>query len=375
MGRDRRWPLRQPVFSAWACAGLALMLQFGCVDLPKVDTGQAKLYVFDGRTHDLLAWDDVPAIYDGSSAPTANRTISSGKLAGLTIGAGGMAMNGSSQRLYLVGTNGTVVRIDRIGQHNGIVPSADVISCTLKDQGTDITDGTFGQAALSATGDTLYVTETSASGDKSQLWAVPVSNMYADRQITNLLATVFATTSNTGDRNGTGVAAASGGMIYAYFQTGNTISSGGLSYDGPRLRRGTSGQFPSPGNPIVGDTSITLLGKYGCLAYDNGNDVLYLARHNTDSGLSGNSLLAFKPDKFSPGLDTPPTTTLVGPANLRLLAHANQKDWLVGAGSAGPQLLWIWKAPSQGDTSVNVVLPDTAAGAVQILGLALDGSD
>jgi hypothetical protein len=66
--------------------------------------------------------------------------------------------------------------------------------------------------------------------------------------------------------------------------------------------------------------------------------------------------------------------------NLRVLAHARVKDWLVGADLAGTPAtgttgagtfnLHIWKAPSKWPTSQLC----TFGSAVEIRGLALDGS-
>jgi hypothetical protein len=138
---------------------------------------------------------------------------------------------------------------------------------------------------------------------------------------------------------------------------------------------GSVSGFQTASNVIVGNTATTLLGKYGCLAYDTGSDFLYVARHSSDSSLGGSPLLAFKPGRFNPGLEVAPDAQFNGPINLRLIAHAGKEDWLAGALSAATSTLWIWKAPSVGDTSVTVALPNTGSGVVQIQGLALDGSN
>jgi hypothetical protein len=115
---------------------------------------------------------------------------------------------------------------------------------------------------------------------------------------------------------------------------------------------------------------------YGCLAYDTANDRLYIARHTTDSGLSGNPLLMFKPAAFSPGLEVAPEATFGGPNDLRVIAHAGSSDWLVGAESSddvnGTNTLWIWKDLSTGvDTHNYINLPTNIA----IYGLAVNGGD
>ena len=351
--------MRKPLLRRLASAGLLLSLLMACVDVPSVKTGKAILYVYDGTSQSVLSWDDISSIFSSSSAGAANRMITSGKFSGLVLGGAGMALDSNGQRLFLVSSSGTVVRVDRIGQQSGSVSSSDAISCTLDGTGTEVTSGVFGQAAVNPGGDTLYVTETTATGDKTLLWAVPVSAMVDGFNFTSTTATIFGNTSVTGDKNGTGVAASSS-AVYAYFETGSTVNSGGVGYDGPRLRMGSVSGFQTASNVIVGNTATTLLGKYGCLAYDTGSDFLYVARHSSDSSLGGSPLLAFKPGRFNPGL---------------VLRVFWDEEPLAGALSAATSTLWIWKAPSVGDTSVTVALPNTGSGVVQIQGLALDGSN
>jgi hypothetical protein len=204
--------------------------------------------------------------------------------------------------------------------------------------------------------------------------------MSENRSQTKDTASVLANTGiigGTSDKNGTGVAASST-ALYAYFDTGGTINPSGTDHTGSRLRKGAaSGTFPATSSVIVGESGngLTLLGKYGCLAYDTGNDFLYVARHVFDSGIGGNPLLVYSPGSFSPGLEVGPDRSLTGPSDLRLIAHAGQRDWLVGARSPATHTLWIWKNPAAGDTSVSMALPDTVSGSVQIQGLALDGSN
>jgi len=369
--------MRYPTFMTLLGSSLLMLLQAACVDLPASNAGEAVLYVYDGNSRAVLSWDDLPAVYDGASAGAPSRTITSGKLTGLTLGGAGMALDHSNGHLYLVSSSGTVVRISRIGSQDGVVTSGDAISFSLDDVGTDAEGGVFGQAAVNPVGNTLYITESHATSGRSQIWAIPSGAMSEGATITSTTATVLADTALTGDRNCTGVAASST-SLYGYFDTGNTLTAGGTDYNGSRLRKGSStGVFPALSSVIVGQTgnTTTLLGKYGCLAYDTGNDFLYLARHATDSGLSGNPLLVYAPGTFSPGLEIGPDRTLAGPSDLRLIAHAGDRDWLAGARSPATNTLWVWKSPAAGDTSVSVALPDTGSGAVLIQGLALDGSN
>jgi hypothetical protein len=112
-------------------------------------------------------------------------------------------------------------------------------------------------------------------------------------------------------------------------------------------------------------------------------NVLYLARPMT----SGIAVLSFYQSQFTGGsMDQAPSgvalaDTATSLADLRIIAHARVKDWLAGAdlesGSStatttgtGTNVLHLWKGPSQGGTST----PFTLASAVQVRGLAMDGS-
>jgi hypothetical protein len=372
--------LPQSIFRSLACAGL-LLFQAGCVDRPEADTGKAILYVYDGTSQNVLSWENVSDLFDAGSAGAATRTLTSNKMTGLSLGWAGMALDSFNQYLYLVSSSGTVVRISRIGNQDGAVPSADVISFTLDDTGTDaVSGGVFGQVAVNPVGNLLYITENNPGSGKSQLWVIPSGLMADGVTLTKDSGggLIFGNTGiagGTSDKNCTGVAASSS-AVFGYFDTGGAINPSGTDYAGARLRKGTTrGVFPAYSSVIVGQNgnTVTLLGKYGCLAYDTGNDLLYVARHSNDSGLSGNPLLVFTQGKFSPGLEAGPES-LLGPADLRVIAHAGRRDWLVGARSGASNSLWIWKGPSSGDTSVSFALPDTGSGAVRIYGLALDGS-
>lgn len=364
------------MFRVLACAGLMVLVQTGCVDAPKTDTGSAPLYVFDGSTNAVMAWADVSTLHDTGTAGAAERTISTAKFgSSLTLGLGGMALDSYNQYLYLVSSNGTVVRISRIGSQSGAIVSSDVVSFILDDTGTDAEGGVFGQVAVNPVGSYLYVTECIAGG-KSQVWAIPSTYMNDGATITKSTGagTIIGNTTisgGTSDKACYGVAVSSS-AVYGYFGSGGTVSVKGTDYTAPaRLRKGTYMGFLTYSGIIIGqsDSANTLLGNYGCLAYDTGNDVLYIARM-----ASADPLLAFAPGDFSPGLDVHPKT-FGGPSDLRVIAHGGTKDWLVGAESpdnaTGTNSLWIWKGPSVGDTHLSVSLP----ASVQILGLALDGSD
>jgi hypothetical protein len=272
----------------WTCGGIALLgLSGSCLDKPISNTGSAVLYAYDGSTNSVLAWNDVSPLYDNGSAGSPDRTITSSLLG--NIGLGGMALDASSQRLFLVtATGGTVVCINRAGSQNGALSStADIYAFTLNDSSTDATGGTFGQVSADPVNQMLYVTEATAS--KSQIWAIPYGQISSGAQIYGTTSGVIigntGLSGGTSDTGCTGVTAGSSGALYAFFSGGGSISNGTTYYTGPRLRKGGSTGFASNSQAIVGDTGVTQLGVYGCLAYDTGNDRLYAARHDTDSGL------------------------------------------------------------------------------------------
>lgn len=362
------------------CLGLTLLfLDIACVDAAGSDTGSTILYVYDGASNSVLAWDDVSTLYDASSAGAAERTITSSKLtSGFTLGWGGMALDSNGQYLYLVSASGTVVRINRVDDQDGAVSSSDIVTFTLDDDGTDADSGVFGQVAVTPSGDMLYVTESDSSSGASQIWAIPSPSLMTDGQnLEGSSGFIIGNTSLFGDKYCTGVAASSG-ALYGYFDTGDTTigGTGGTDYTGSRLRKGTlAGAFTETSSLIAGenDNSVTLLGEYGCLAYDTGNDYLYVARHNTDSGQTGSPLLRFTPGNFSDGVEVSPDANFTGPSDLRIIAHAGRKDWLVGARSGPAATLWIWKGLSSSGTYTYLDL--TGSGALQIRGLALDGSN
>lgn len=359
------------------CLGLTLLfLDIACVSVAGSDTGSTILYVYDGASNSVLAWDDVSTLYDNGSAGTASRTVRCTLLSGFDLGPGGMALDSNHQNLYLVSSGGKVVRISRIGSQDGNVSTdSDAVSITVGDSGTDAEGGAFGQASADPAGTFLYVTECNASSSyKSQIWAIPTSCVTGSGGTITKDTPGVAVIGNTSVAGGTsdkqcyGVAASSS-YVYGYFGSGGAIDISGTIHSAPaRLRKGTASGFEPSKDVIIGksDNATTLLGNYGCLAYDTGNDRLYVAR------VAGASpLLAFVPGDFNPGGDVGPRGTFGGPTDLRVIAHAGKKDWLVGAGSTDVYKLWIWKAPSAGDTHLSLDL----ASSLQIRGLALDGSN
>lgn len=383
--------MRYRFFQGLAWAALAsLSLHMACVDKKSGDTGSAPLYVFDGNTNSVKVWDDVSVLYDlgsGATAAAADRTITLSSLlgSGIQIGWGGMALDSTNQRLYLVSSDGSkVIRINSVGTQgsaSGSTPSHDsqsgYILFSLDNKGPgNLSTGTFGQVAVDSSGN-LYVTESDSTG-LSQIWLVPYAS-----QVHGTTISTGVVTGVTGDTGCTGVAVNGSQAVYAYYDNGSDITlTDNTIYAGQRLRSGTpSSGFSSASNVILDlntdTTSVTELYKYGCLAFDTSSSgLLYVARQ-----AASDPVLVFNPGDFGTSpQDIAPDTTLTGPTNshLRIIAHAGQKDWMVGAEStdtsntigAGTSTLWIWKAPSAGDMNLSVTLP----GSVEILGLALDGS-
>jgi len=371
---------------AWAALA-SLSLQVACVDKKNGDTGSASLYVFDGNTNSVKAWDDVSALYDlgsGATAPAASRTITLSSLlgSGIELGWGGMALDSTNQRLYLVSSDGSrVMRVNSVGTQSG-TPAYDAqngyILFSLDNAGPgSLSKGVFGQASVNSNGD-LYVTEYDSTG-KSQIWLVPYAS-----QVNGTTISTGVVTGVTGDTGCTGVAVNGTQAVYAYYDNGSDITlTDSTIYSGERLRSGTpSSGFSSASSNVILDlktdaTSVTELYKYGCLAFDSSSSgLLYVARQ-----AASDPVLVFNPGDFGTSpQDIAPDTKLTGPTSglLRIIAHAGQKDWMVGAEStdtsnttgAGASKLWIWKAPSAGDTNLYVTLP----GSLTVLGLALDGS-
>jgi hypothetical protein len=370
------------------CALAVAVLSLSCLDKLPTDTGSAPLYAFDETSHAVLAWADVSALYDAGAAGTADRTISSSARIGssFTLGLGGMTLDASRQYLYLVAaTGGKVVRITRIGAQSGDLSStSDIISFTIDDSGTDAESGSpvFGQAAVDSSSNNLYVTEN--NGSNSQIWVIPLGAIADGATVgTSTSDTVQATligntklSGGTQDSGCTGVATNSAGQSFAYFGSGNTIYPGGNSANTPsfqagdRLRKGTSSGFDPWKNIILGqsDSATTRLSPFGSLAYDTSGDYLYAACQNG----TATPLVAFSTGQFdaSGPVETAPALAFGGPADLRVIAHAGQKDWVVGTDQAGTTL-WIWKGPSTG-TDAHLSMP---LSGIQIAGLALDGSN
>lgn len=370
--------MRMTILRSLFGASLALLLPLmSCVDVEQGggSTSGTSLYVFDGSdspaTGRIRVWNDANSIFANAAAPP-DRIITATLLDKVkTLGWGGMCLDANSNRLYLVSEAGDVVRVERVRNQSGTLSSSnDIVNFTLGNGSTDrLPSGKFGQAAVDPSTGTLYVTETSDS--ESRVWVVSSPAQYGLNGVVTR-----QTIGMPGDKQGTGVAAWQG-SVYAYFGDGNSVISADLTqYNGPRLRKGDHSGFITASSifPLIG--SSTLMGNYGALAFDSGNNRLYMARHLTDAAESGAPILVFPLGLFTVGLNQPPDKTLgatAGYDNLRILAHGGNKDWLAAgtstSGAPGTRI-YLWRNPMTAATPQTIDLTGTA-----IRGLAFDGSN
>jgi len=387
------------------CALLALT---GCVD---PEPGQS-LYVYDDASNTVLVWDHVEdlakAAEGGKALPVAERKITASLLSSFNLAWGGLGLDPFRHRLYLVSEGGKVVVIPQVDNRTGTLANRNEIhSFQLGEAGRDrLSSGSlFGQVAVDAQHDVLYVLETARDGSAARLWHVPKASTVQDQATVALANHTFHV---QGDRRGVGVAAdPSSGTVYGLFAGGDSIRSGhGDEHSGPRLRQGRTmgpnGAFPTHShhnhgqNLLIGDkTQLTKALRYGSLAFDGRHHELYvLAR-----GAGLDKLLVFNTGLFSGNLNHEPSRTLDhAPADLRLLAHASDSDFMVGAASGtaakgkdgdesddedlnqskkqslgrGPGLdkLYLWQEPNNGKAPL---LIRSLPGAKRIRGLALAG--
>jgi hypothetical protein len=347
------------------------LLGLACVDVPGAGTtGGTVLYAYDSNAHQLIEW-DASAFYD-SDTPTTLRTVSStvftNKMDKLSWG--GLCLDSSNNILYLVNeTTGDVVRVNNIRNQSGAIPSNSpyVATFTLGASGDRLSSGKFGQAAIDPATGTLLVTEKNDSD--TRIWVVNGAGAILDG------ATVQPTTITvSGDKECSGVAAGLGGQVFAFFNSGNAIGIDQIS--GPRLRKGTSSGFSTNTSVLVGTS--TMLGKYGTLALDAGNNLLFVARHNVDSTTGGIPVLAFSIGKFNGGgFNQAPDFTLGTAADqgsIRVLAHPGNKEWLAALNSSGEVAagqIHIWKLPRDAASAVKIKIITSAL----IKGIAFDGNN
>lgn len=347
-------------------------LCISCVDTPGGGTtGGTVLYAYDGASQQIYEW-DAQVFFDSDNPPilkTLGSSLLTSKMGNLSWG--GMVLDSSGNRLYLVNeSTGDVVRINNIrGQVSGTISptSPDVATFALGQSSDHLSNGKFGQAALDPGTGTLYVTEKSDSA--TQIWVVNNAGGQSDK---TTVSKTTITVSN--DKGCTGVAAGLGGQVFAYFDSGDAISIDQIF--GPRLRKGTSTGFSASTSVLIGTN--TALAKYGTLALDSGNNILFVARHNVDSAASGAPLLAFSIGKFNGGgYNQAPDFTLGNAgdqSNVRVLSHPGNKEWLAALTSSGEtptNQIQLWKLPRDPAT----VVKTKSIGATTLKGIAFDGNN
>ena len=355
---------------------LAIVLagQMACVD-PKEGgaTGDTALYFHsvESGTARIQVFLDAEAVFTGSGPATPGRTLTSDLLNKVSpLAWGGLALDSRRNLLYAVGENGTIVRISSLRGQTGAIPTNEIASFELSNTSTDrLSGGKFNQAALDPSTDTLYVAETSPSA--SQVWVIAsASGRPNDATVPKVAVTLAGT-----DKGCTGLAVGRNSEVFGFFKEGGTVGFP-TAYDGPRLRKGNSATFPSSDGTIIGPA--TLLKVYGSLACDTGGNELYVARHLSDASVTtGDPILVFTSGDFSQGLDKAPSRTMGDAnqqANLRVIAHPGNKDWLGGLRSdaeVGLNTFYLWKKPSSGGAAVSRTLVQGA----EIRGIAFDGNN
>ncbi|WP_257304744.1 hypothetical protein [Geothrix campi] len=350
-------------------AAVGLLLALGCKEPDGGSSGGTTgvaLYAYDSTSTSVFVWSDLSALYDSTTTVAPTKTITSSVFGSkiTSLAWGGLCFDRQNGYLYLVSDTGNIVRVRNIRTQSGDVASSDVVSFSLASTGR-LATSTFGQASLDMQTDTLYITENGTSG--TQIWVV--SNASTQPQSATIALQALAA---SGDTGGTGVAASSG-SVYAFMLSGDTVGTV-TTYTGPRLRKGTSSGF-TDANTIIGPA--TLLGQYGSLALDTGNGYLFVARHNTDAGASTAPILVFTTGMFGQAYDQAPTATLGTDAdqpNLRVIAHAGTKDWLVGlrgSGATAFATIDLWKSP-MGGTAAKTITASPAGSLFK--GVAVDGN-
>lgn len=342
-----------------------LLLILGCkeAEVSGGTTGTA-LYAFDSTSGKVMVWQDLNAFYDDAGTPASDRLISSNLFTKVTnLAWGGLTLDSQRGILYLVSETGDIVRVSRFRSQTGSVSSVDVTSFKLASTGR-LANGKFGQTAVDSQSDTLYVTENGDGG--TRIWVVAGASAQFQDATVGLQALEAS-----GDTGGTGVAAGNG-SVYGFMLDGSPVGPDSLI--GPRLRKGTSTAFPAS-QVIVG--SSTGLERHGALALDTANGYLFSAVHATDAASTVPPVRVFRTGQFGLAYNQAPAYelgTAADQSDLRVLAHAGSKDWLVGLrgqGTVAYAALILWKSPVSGAApKVKTVAP---SGTV-FRGVALDGN-
>jgi len=359
----------------FAGAAFATLFLLGCVDpVEGASVSGTSLYVFDGASGNVLVWSDAGQVFNATSLPAADRTLSGNSLLQVkALGWGGMAMDTSHNRLLLVSQAGKVACINRVRSQNGNLTSqTDIALFTLGSSSDRLgSNSVFGQASVDPATGTLYVTETTDTD--ARIWVVTNPESITDG--TTVPLSQIRASSGT-DIKGTGVAA-SQGRIFAYFGGGDNITNlNGTTFSGARLRLSTGSSFPAASQVLVyQDARLGITGSLG-LDTSSTTNLLYVLRIAASGSVGDPPILVYNFGRFTSGFDQDTDATLgtaAGQPNLRFISHAGNKDWLAGAdmvSNAGTSRLWLWRNPSQGGAP-NAY--DLSGG--QILGIAFDGSN
>ncbi len=381
----------KPLRTVFLAVLLASLASLGCVD----HNTKAALYVYDAGTSTVQEWDDVNAVRSATTSAAADRSFTAtswaGKLAPLAWG--GLALDTSLDRIYLVGETGTVYVVLQASSQSGTISGiSNLLTFTLDPtlpSGASLGGSVFGQVAVDRGSHALYVMETATDGSAARVWNIPSSLLNSANSGSSLDTSL--TFKVAGDKWGAGLAVATGGTVYGQFGTGNTFYTDvtlATPLDGERLRQGQGG-FPSsipnigPGALIGASTQLNVnaVPAYGSLAFDSQNNLLYAFTQPRDNPAQ---VLVFSSGQFTAGgLNQAPKRVLADAAadlaGLRVIAHPPADDWLLGAfftaGSSGSGtgqgLLRVWKDPSGGGAGLTV----TMTGATQIRGMALGSNN
>jgi hypothetical protein len=374
-----------------ALLALTLLGLTGCVKTAGGGTTNTSMYVFDNNAGQVLAWNDVNDLYDGAKAtpatlPAPDRTITGIDISNqMPLAWGGLTVDTSANKLYLVSRTGVVTRIERAASQKGeLTQTSDIVTFTLGDPSSDrySTGSVFGQASVYSGTGTLFVTENSTDRVSARIWAISNAAGVANGSIITPALTYTLPSLVSDDKGFAGVAAGPNTMVYGFFPGGSAVYNnlGQNGQSGARIRSGkntlTTAVIAGT-NTLLTDASTT----YGALGYDSNSNALYVSRQLDPSStlpavvVFNNSLAAGT--TFNPA----PSRSLDDLASslpyLRFISHAGIKDWLAGADmlstGLGANYVYLWKAPSGGGAAFKVEL-DTA-GAIQVGGIALCGTN
>ncbi|MFM8233752.1 MAG: hypothetical protein ACKN9J_01485 [Holophagaceae bacterium] len=350
---------------------LVYLLFVGCIreNISSGQTLETELYLFDSASNEILAYQDLNALYSASTVPSPSRVLTNANFSRVTnLAWAGMALDSQLGQLYLVSESGTVIRINRIREQTGVIANSDLTTFTL-DPNQRLQNSKICQVSLDSSNHALYIAE---NGDSfCRLWIITNANSRLQNETISM--NVLQITNETGGRS----VVANNGTIFTYADNGSSIFIGTDPVTGPRLRKGSSSGFQNA-NQLIG--ALTQLGTYGSLALDTANNVLYVGLHLVDGNKNQpqQPILAFDTGSFGLGFNQPPKFTLGDPASqrqIRVLSHGGNKAWLLAlssASSAGNNAISIWMDPHPGSIHKTVIIPGSPSRIFK--GLALDGN-